>query len=400
MRAAVCSALMGTLLSAGGSAQEVRALWVTRWDYTSPEHVTAIMENAASLHFNVVLFQVRGNATAFYPSAIEPWAWELTGDDASSTGQDPGWDPLARAVEEAHARGLEIQAYMNVFPAWRSQDYPPRDSGQLWWTHPEWFMVDAAGHRMVPRDHRFTPYPDWYAFISPGVPEVQDHLGSVFEEVARNYEIDGIHFDYIRYPFEIHEVAEGYEERQRALGNWSYDPVSLRRFTEETGVETPDASPETWIDWRCQQITDTLRQIRERVDAVRPGIHLSAAVMPEPEDARRTKNQDYLRWLREGLLDSIQTMGYTSSNEVFARRLGALGAQFPARGWFVPGMSLGNDAGTVEAQIAIARETEGASGFAGFAYSHLFDRDNGHVRTALAEALAGGALAEPAETPW
>jgi hypothetical protein len=65
----------------------------------------------------------------------------------------------------------------------------------------------------------------------------------------------------------------------------------------------------------------------------------------------------------------------------------------------VPGLSLGNDFDTVNAQIGMAREMSG-KGFAGFAYSHLFDRDNGHVRNERGDALAEGPLAEAAPLPW
>jgi uncharacterized lipoprotein YddW (UPF0748 family) len=415
--AAFAALLLTTLIPAQSTADpEARALWITRWDYTEPDHVRAIVENAASLNFNILLFQVRGNGTVFYPSAIEPWAWELTSDGPETTGQDPGWDPLALAIEEAHARDIELHVYMNVFPAWRSQDYPPRDSGQLWWEHPDWFMCDSSGRRMIPRDPS-VPYADpiyggpldntrreappglWYSFISPGVPEVQDYLASVFEEIAANYEIDGIHFDYIRYPAEIREVSEGYGERARELGNWSYDPVSLARFTRETGVVAPDASPEAWIQWRCDQITATVRQTRERVDAVRPGVIISAAVMPNPQDAHDTKYQDYIPWMEDGLLDCAMTMGYTASAELFRTRTENLMWQRPSQGYVVPGLSFGNGPGPAIAEIEIAREL-GGDGFAGFAYSSLFDRNNGHIRRPLADALAEGPLAEPAPRPW
>jgi len=87
---------------------EVRATWVTRWDYKKPEDIEKIVKNVRDYHFNLLLFQVRGNATAFYPSKIEPWAWELTGGDPSTLGKDPGWNPLAVACSEAHARGVEL----------------------------------------------------------------------------------------------------------------------------------------------------------------------------------------------------------------------------------------------------------------------------------------------------
>lgn len=403
-------------LPAQSADPEVRALWVTRFDYTQPDDVRAIIQNAADLNFNVVLFQVRGNGTVFYPSEIEPWAWELTSDSPATTGQDPGWDPLALAIELAHERGIELHAYMNVFPAWREQVYPPRDSGQLWWDHPDWFMCDASGRRMIPRDPR-VPYSDpvyggpldnvrrdappgpWYSFISPGVPEVQDYLASVFEEVAANYDVDGLHFDYIRYPGEIHEVTAGYGDRADELGNWSYDPVSLARFQHETGFLAPDASPEAWTRWRCAQITETVRKIRERVDAARPGLILSASVMPVPALAISENNQDYCTWMEEGLLDSAVTMGYTADTELFHTRVENLLNDRPSHGRIVSGLSLGNGPEPAIAEINSTREL-GVDGFAGFAYSHLFDRDNGHVRMPLADALAEGPLAEPAPVGW
>jgi uncharacterized lipoprotein YddW (UPF0748 family) len=157
-----------SLVAAGVNAQtpsavkEIRAIWITRGEYRTASDVRRIVENCAKMKFNVLLFQVRGNGTVFYRSKIEPWAYELTSSAPTTTGKDPGWDPLALAVAEAHRRGMELDAWVNAFPAWRSQQYPPRESKQLWWAHPDWFMCDAAGERMLPRDHRVDPkVADW-----------------------------------------------------------------------------------------------------------------------------------------------------------------------------------------------------------------------------------------------
>lgn len=380
---------------------QVRAIWVTRWDYKTPADVKRIIHNCAAMRFNVILFQVRGNGTVFYPSDIEPWAWELTSEGPETTGKDPGWDPLKLAIKEAHRRGLELHAYVNVFPAWLSKKYPPRDSGQLWWEHPDWFMCDAAGNRMVPRDKELDEgvKRDWYSFISPGVPAVQDYLADLFGELAKNYDIDGLHYDYIRYPREIHEVAPGYEAREKKLGNWSYDPVSLARFSKETGVVAPDLDLEKWIEWRAAQITEMTRKVSERVREYRPNIVISAAVMADPEDAYRTKMQDYVTWMEKGYLDAAITMNYTGDNELFTERCNALLARRPERGWIVPGMSLGGKAEQIRTQVGITQELE-TDGFAGFAYSHLFDRDNGHKPKPLAEELADGLMPGKTDTPW
>lgn len=380
--------------------EQVRAIWVTRWDYKKGDDVRAIMENCAAMGFNVVLFQVRGNGTVYYPSKIEPWAWELTSDGPETTGMDPGWDPLAVAVKEAHARGLELHAYVNVFPAWRTQNYPPRDSGQLWWEHPDWFMCDAAGERMLPRDRSVNPsVGDWYSFISPGVPAVQDYLAGLFAEMAANYAIDGIHYDYIRYPAEIREVKEGYGPRARRMGNWSYDPVSLARFSHETGVTSPDTDPDAWRDWRAAQITATVRKIHAAVNAARPGVVFTAAVMADPADAYETKYQDYVNWMKEGVLDAAITMNYTGDVGQFRERSAKLLEPKPEAGIVVQGLGAGHNAEVLGQELAIVSDL-GADGFAFFAYSHLFDRDAGHARKPQAATMEALLPKEKARTPW
>ena len=92
----------------------VRAIWVTRVDYTMPEDVRSIVNNVAAAGFTDVFFQIRGNATAFYKSRLEPWADELSGKQVGKLGNDPGWDPLQLALDTARPHGLRVHAYMNV----------------------------------------------------------------------------------------------------------------------------------------------------------------------------------------------------------------------------------------------------------------------------------------------
>ncbi|HRX01609.1 MAG TPA: family 10 glycosylhydrolase, partial [Anaerolineae bacterium] len=77
------------------SPQELRALWVTRWDFRTAEDIRIIAERAADANFNALFFQVRGNADALYRSQIEPWSALLSG---GTLGEDPGWDPLELAI--------------------------------------------------------------------------------------------------------------------------------------------------------------------------------------------------------------------------------------------------------------------------------------------------------------
>jgi uncharacterized lipoprotein YddW (UPF0748 family) len=139
LRAALPAALAGLSSCGAEPPYHVRAAWVTRFEYRTENDVRRIVAAAAQAGLDTVLYQVRGNATAFYRSSFEPWAEELG-------GEDPGFDPLDVACEEAAARGLALHAWVNVMPAWRGSR-PPRDERQLVRARPEWMWVDQNGCR-------------------------------------------------------------------------------------------------------------------------------------------------------------------------------------------------------------------------------------------------------------
>ena len=258
---------------------------MTRWNYSSAADVENIMIDAAAAHFNAVLFQVRGRADAFYDSALEPWAQELTG----TLGQDPLWDPLAVAVQEAHERGLELHAYVNTFTCWSGSTPPAACSPQhIYNAHPEWLQCDSAGDPMELNSG--------YVCVSPGNPAVHEHLVDVVMDIAQNYDVDGIHFDYIRY----------------AGPEYSHDPVSLTRFVDEN----PDSL--SWSDWQRRQISDFLALAYGELTAARPELKVTAAVWGIYKDLWSWGTsegyydyyQDSQSWLGEGIIDAICPMIY------------------------------------------------------------------------------------------
>lgn len=362
------SLCLGTilLLSAGcqrgaHAAQPMRAIWVTRWDYKTPDDVTRIMENCAGAGFNAVLFQVRGNGTVFYPSEIEPWAEEFD-------FRDPGFDPLALALEEAHKRDLELHAWVNVMPAWRGPDQPAIE-GQLYFTHPEWFWYDREGNRQ-PLLHKVGDSErGWYVNLNPCLPEVREYLVEVFHELVDNYEVDGLHMDYIRFPNE--PVIRG-----EKIPDYPRDEQTLELYQADTGL-APDDDPELWDHWRTDQVTTLVADIHAMLRRTRPRAVLSAAVQSVRERALH-HFQDGRRWMDMGILDVVVLMNYTDSPTEFAERIDPWLASEPTVP-VVPGLWFGRhqDKSVEEAtqmvkeQIEIAREKTG--GFCIFAYSSLFD---------------------------
>lgn len=333
-----------------GSSWPIRAIWVTRWDYKTPRDIKHIMENCQRSGFNTVLFQARGNGTAFYRSKIEPWAEELG-------GRDPGFDPLALACKEAHRRGLKIHAWANVIPGWRGKR-PPKNSHQLYHTRPNWFWHDEYGRR--------EPL-GWYNNLNPCYQDVRNYIVAVMREIITNYPIDGLHLDYVRFP---NEWNEGYP-RGAQVPDYPRDPTTLALFKRRTG-QSPQSAPVLWNIWRTEQITHLVRNIRTMQKSTKPNIWLSAAVGANPERAKKKHFQDSRRWIHEKLLDAVFPMNYEASVQGFSRQV-RMWSTLRSKITIVMGVMFDkrNDI-TISKQLKYIAGT--GSHYAAFAYNSLFER--------------------------
>jgi uncharacterized lipoprotein YddW (UPF0748 family) len=249
------------------------------------------MDNCKQAGFNTVLFQVRGNGTAFYRSRIEPFAYEYVAD--------PGFDPFKVACREAHRRGLAIHAWVNVMPAWLGK-HAPKDSRQLYNAHPEWFWYDQKGKRQ--------PL-GWYVSLNPCLPAVRSYLVRVFEEIVGNYPVDGLHLDYIRFPSE--ESLKG--------SDYPYDRRTLALYKKATGM-SPWKDRHRWSSWRTEQVTQLVYDIRRMVKRVRPSAKLTAACGADFSRYRQEHFQDGPSWVRRNLVDLVFVMNYCKDVATFRRR--------------------------------------------------------------------------------
>jgi uncharacterized lipoprotein YddW (UPF0748 family) len=279
------------------TTKEARGLWVSRMEWavqsdtdrveTQKQKIIEILDDAKQAWLNFVLFQIRGSGDAFYRSQNEPWSDMLTG----ILGKDPGWDPLEFAIEQAHARGLELHAWFNTFTAWRGTEPPPHaDPEQLYNAHPEWIVCDKNGKRMPLSSH--------YVFLSPGIPEARDYVHQVAMDIVKNYDIDGFHFDYIRYP-----------EGSNNLG-YSQDPVSMGLFDSPIG----NPSQLNWEDWQRENINQFVRKFYDEATALKPWLKISAAVIGKYDysdwNGYHVVFQDAHQWIAEGKMDFIVPMVY------------------------------------------------------------------------------------------
>jgi len=370
--------LLPVILFAGGRPArlpEVRAVWVTRFDYKAPMDVASIVANCAKAGFTDIFFQVRGNATSFYPSRVEPWAFELHGKDVANTGKDPGWDPLLTACSWAKRYNIRLHAYINVLPGWRGFAEPPPAAGQIWTAHPDWFMVDSTGAKMRPTSA-------WYSFVNPAHPQVRGHLSQIAAELAR-YDVAGLHLDYIRFPYDYKDVArEVYRNAStaqiQAHSSFSFDPLSLRMMGSST-------SRRKWDVFRRDAVTQVVRDLNGVFKKARgQQTVISASVLADFNAGYSKAFQDSRRWTKEQSVDWVVPMNYSASlyDERLALIRHSIGKKASAS-QLVVGINCAGDADEIRRQIEVARRA-GCRGFALFAYSHLFKQ---HQPTAKAAVL-------------
>lgn len=272
--------------------EPTRAVWVARFHYRSPEDVQTIIRNCARLGLNTVLWQVRGEGTVAYRSQLEPWSREFD-------YRDPGFDPLAIAIEVAHQNGVRLVAWVNTMPGWNGKEPPPMPN-QLYNAHPDWFLRDDQGRGQKLDGH--------YVVLNPCLPQVRDYLAAVIDELVANYDIDGVHLDYIRYAWDTTPKA-----RQR----FPRDAQTLALFAADTG-QTPDNAPAVWDKWRADQLTRLVAGIRETMRQRRPNLPLTAAVWGSAQRGYEDYLQSGPHWLHSGLLDAVYPMSYTDKLATFA----------------------------------------------------------------------------------
>jgi len=331
-----------------------KCVWVNRWEYRTALDINRIMRRCSDAGFSTVMFQVRGNGTAFYSSRQEIWAEEFG-------FRAPAFDPLSQAVAAAHANGLNIQAWVNMLPGWRGAK-PPADERQLFRTRPEWFLQTGAG------DRRTLVKEGSYYWLNPCNPEVRSYLAMICREIAEDYEVDGIHMDYIRFPGDAPADAPA-------------DTLSRSLFLEARGPE-PGKDKEAFARWRQECVTQLVRDVRKQLARLHRPVELTVAVMADPEKMGARVHQDWVSWARHGTIDAVFPMAYGDDDDRFRKQVGTCvtaAGSVPV----IAGVGAyrhqdpGKTVGQMDAAIAL-----GARGIAIYGYSKFVERDWARAVTA------------------
>lgn len=269
--------------------REVRAVWLTTlsgldWPKRPAtteagarqqrQELCAMLDRLQRAGINTVLFQARIRSTTAYPSAIEPWDAAFTGEP----GRAPLYDPLAFALEECHKRNMELHAWVVAFPICKVAVEKQLGSRALPRRRPE--LCQRCGDQWM---------------MDPGVPGADQYIASVCEEIVLNYDVDGIHLDYIRYP---------------EKGIPFNDSRTYKKYGAGQGLSA----------WRTENVNRCVRAIHRAVKAVRPWVKLSCSPVGKYADLPRQSSygwnardavcQDAQGWLRDGLMDMLFPMMY------------------------------------------------------------------------------------------
>ena len=259
---------------------EVRAVWLTTlnsldWPSvkaTNPQNVERqkqqlcdILDRLEQSNVNTVLFQTRVRATTIYPSRYEPFDGCLTG----KPGRDPGYDVLRFAIDECHRRGIELHAWVVAIPVGKWNAIGCKQLRDRYGS-----LIRKIGDE---------------GYMNPEMSQTSDYIAKICREIADNYDIDGIHLDYIRYP--------------------------------ETWKQTQSKSKGR------EHITRIVRAIHERVKAVKPWVKISCSPVGKYSDLTRYPSrgwnaydavcQDAQGWLREGIMDQLYPMMYFKGDHFY-----------------------------------------------------------------------------------
>jgi dipeptidyl aminopeptidase/acylaminoacyl peptidase/uncharacterized lipoprotein YddW (UPF0748 family) len=282
-----------------------RAVWVDAFNpgIKTPQQVDRLIADVRLLHCNTIIAQVRKRGDALFRKSIEPFA-----DDAAIP---EGFDPLADLLEKGRQAGLQIHAWVNVNTAWPGSGPPPKSPKHLFHQHgpaasdsDTWLTRDDKGN---------VKFSSGY-FTDPGHPAYAEHFITVVSDLVKNYPVDGIHLDFVRYPETEGSVAGGYGA--------GYNPTNVKRFNQANNrTGTPSRNDPLWQQWRRDQVTQLVRDLRRKLLAENPHVILSGALIPwgagPANEAEWKKSapynrvfQDWHAWRKEGLLDVIIPMNY------------------------------------------------------------------------------------------
>lgn len=271
---------------------EIKSVWVTAWELNDKTKIDELLAFCTANNISQIMVHTRYRGDALYiPNRI--FDYYENNEPVSYTIND--FDPLAYIIEAAEESEVEIHAWVTVFVV-TPRDISHISENHIYYTNPDWITKDFWGNSMQPNSYEG-------AYLDPGIPQVHDYLIDVFSDIAVNYNLSGIHLDYIRYP----DSHFGWAEKAVEL----YQNSSLSEAKE-------------FHLWRQEQINRFVKRFYAEMKYINPDLIVSAAVISNQDRAVNKYSQNWTKWLDEGYLDYAYIMAYAHSDKVFADELTAV----------------------------------------------------------------------------
>jgi uncharacterized lipoprotein YddW (UPF0748 family) len=314
---------------------EYRALWVDTLSTRLETHanVLAVVANAKAINANVIFAQIRRRGDAWYRRGDAGFV-EPTPDQFPFAAN---FDPLQDLIDAAHAEGIEVHAYVIIGAIWHRAPnlFPPASAAHVfnqhggfnaatntivhtsntWLTRTVLTATQQTAAGITYQGHRFGA--DFW--LDLGHPDAAEYTHNVVMSLVRNYDIDGVHLDRIRYP---EFSGTGITQTPSSGTSIGYNSTSVARYRQRFGgVGDPPQNEANWVQWRRNQVTNFVRRLYVEVAAVKPQIKMSAALIafgggPTTEaswssaEAYWRVYQDWRWWTEEGILDIAIPMVY------------------------------------------------------------------------------------------
>lgn len=241
-------------------------------------YLCAQLDSLQAAGCNAVIFQVRPQADAFYPSELEPWSRFI-----SDNGRNPGWDPLQFMIDQTHARGMELHAWLNPY------------------------RVTSNSKQVLPKSHIYHKHPEWFVkydgklYFDPGMPGSIDFITKVVKDIVGRYDIDGIHFDDYFYPYPV-------------KGKEFPDAKSYARYGKGKNRN----------DWRRENVDKLIETLHKEIKAAKPwvifGVSPFGIWRNKSSDSRGSETNglqnydalyaDVLLWVEKGWVDYLMPQLY------------------------------------------------------------------------------------------
>ena len=348
-----------------GNSFNYQCLWVVRDALQSRKSIDDLINFASEKNINDLFVQVRGRGDALYKSQMIPRSQLLPSNE---------FDPLSYLLQNIKGKGIKVHAWVNVYLIW-SNRIMPIDKKHIIYNNEDW--VDTIEewplniNRQLNRVSRNNEGEG--VFLAPNHPEVSNYLVSVFKEIIDNYEIDGLHLDYIRY-----QDAD-YGRNPYAIAKFKKDvgrdpnPWFLEMERSNVASQRLIGNLKQWNNAKRSSITNLVKEIKKLINDTRPNIMLSAAVKPNLYVARERFLQEWDVWLAAGYVDWVVPMNYSPIMSDFSQNISVINDNFPKkyRDKIIMGIALYNQSSVDAAKKIKYSIEEKFVGISVFSYNQM-----------------------------